>query len=265
LDITPFSKNAMFNMLTKGNNWDVYAKTIFGRNKGLGRKLREVCPEIDGGLSYESCVTEAHTRGFQCLKDVEDHPRYQVCTHKPIVKKFLREFLVTDMEHQKELLSCLSTTTKYDEINLKRGVIDGSRLGPDDDLSDEVANKEIERPHLKLGRFGYNVEVSANTRQCFYKLRAKVQECSEMAKQCPKFRQCYEHPTIKTLKAQKHISQAKYVKIMDMCLQGTRVPETGIFDDVIGTTGIRDEIIPGVKDIQDIIYQGDRFVQDLAF
>jgi len=253
----------LLNQLTSGNSWDTYAKTIIGRNKGLGHKLREVCPEVDGGLSYTSCVTEAHVRGFQCLKDVEDHPRFQVCTQKPIIKKVQQEFLVADMQWHKEILKCLSQPTQFDTIKLQQGIIDGSRLGPDDDLSDEVANKEIPRPHLKVDRFGYNVEVGANTRQCFYKMRSKVSECSELAKQCPKFRQCYEHPTIKSLKVHKHLAQAKYVKVMDMCLQGaqqlTGITGSGIVDESafinggIDSTGIwqRNNVLPEADLVQD--------------
>jgi len=224
MDFTPYSRSAAWDLLTRSgvNKLDIYAKIMLGSKTGLGRKLREVCPEVDGGISIVSCLIDAHSKGFECLKNVETHPRYHTCTRKPIIKRALRDFYVNDFNFHKELVKCLSTTTETDRINEANGIVDyasvkAARSSEIDDIQDE-----------KMKPLTYDVDRKADTRQCFYKLRSKVARCHEVASRCPKFRRCYEHPTIKTLKVVKDRLQTRYVHLMDKCLDGDSLRE---FDD----------------------------------
>jgi len=235
--VTPFSQAALFNLLTRGGigKLDLYSKLILGHGTGLSRKMREVCPEVDGGLSYVSCLTDAHSKTFRCLKSVQEHPRFLQCSHKPIIKKVMRDWYVHDYNWHKELVSCLATTTYADKLKEKLGnVVPPVPLDNDmDDITDELIPTTGIQQQLP-----YNVEFGVNTRQCFYKLRSTVTRCNELASQCPKFRKCYVHPTIKTLEARKHVKQAKFVKLLDSCLNGAFIPE----DVVVGPTADIDPI-----------------------
>jgi len=241
--VTPYSQAALFNLLTRGGigKLDLYSKLILGRGTGLSHKMREVCPEVDGGLSYVSCLTDAHSKTFRCLKSVQEHPRFLQCSHKPIIKKVMRDWYVHDYNWHKELVNCLSTTTFADKLKEKMGnVVPPVPLDNEmEDITDELVPT--------TGQLPYNVEFGVNTRQCFYKLRSTVNRCNELASQCPKFRKCYVHPTIKTLEARKHVKQAKFVKLLDSCLNGVMIPDdifvgptadidpidTSIFSDII--------------------------------
>jgi hypothetical protein len=227
---TPYSKAALFHQLTKegGLKFDLYAKVLLGGKNGLNRKLKEVCPEVDGGLSYASCLTDAHSKTFQCMKKVEDHPRHKVCVHQPIIKKALRDWFNHDITYHKELTNCLSTNNIADQ--LLQGRIAGNGISKVDSIEKDLKDEIIDSGDAVDGPVGYDVELGANTKQCFYKLRKTIAKCNQLAVQCPKFRKCYLHPTIKLLGAQKQIYQAKYVQLMDKCLTGESQQQgTGIF------------------------------------
>jgi hypothetical protein len=224
---TPYSQAALFNMITRGGvgKMDLYSKLILGRTTGLSRKMKEVCPEIDGGLSYVSCLTDAHSKTFRCLKGIESHPRFATCTHKPVIKKAMRDWYVTDFGFHKEVVKCLSTTTYTDKTIEKLSGVPQLPMETELDFIESSSTEEFN------SKSTYNVDFGVGTKQCFYKLRKETSKCQEAASRCPKFNKCYIHPIIKTMEYRKHAKQAKFVKMLDSCLAGAIIP-----DEVVPST-----------------------------
>jgi len=231
-NVTPYSQAALFNLITRGGvgKLDLYSKLILGRSTGLNRRMREVCPEVDGGLSYVSCLTDAHSKTFRCLKGIENHPRFATCTHKPIVKKAMRDWYVHDYNWHKEVVKCLATTTYQDKITEK--LMGVPQLPSETEIDLDSSSSSEDQP-FGGSKTTYNVEFGAGTKHCFYKLRRETSKCHESANLCPKFKKCYMHPIIKTLEYRKHSKQAKFVKLLDSCLGGAIIPEDIVPEDTI--------------------------------
>jgi len=185
----------------------------------LNRKLHQECPEVDGGISYLSCLLDAKSMGSQCFKMIEDHPQFHQCKRHPIIKRAVRDSFIIETEYVKRLVQCMTTPSPIDDIVANN---EFDSLPISGGINENIKSIEDLEPMA-----GYDVDVVTTERQCVWKIRSKLNKCDLVALRCPKFKKCYFHPVVKTLLLQRKIVHQKLAHVVDRCLQGSLTPFTG--------------------------------------
>jgi hypothetical protein len=190
----------------------------------------KVCPEVDGGISLVSCIADSHAEGFKCLKQIEEHPRYQMCLAKPSIKKTLKDWHVTALTWHKELLKC--TTVRSTGIDQGEPIVDVPIV--DVPEINDPFNTPFGMPFEQQTEFGLGGRVNPTMNQwnqerlpvqgtstCIRHIRGSINQCTVQAMQCPIFMQCHESMPIKQLKNKTEILQGRFVRMVEKCVQGT--------------------------------------------
>jgi len=192
-----------------------------------------VCPEVDGGINLVSCIADSHAEGYQCLKQVEELPHYQMCLAKPSIKKALKDWHVTALTWHKELIKC--TTTRSTGLGGQEPIVDVPIVDNEEFEPTFSSIHDQEQwtntwggihgsgfsprvsPFLPQGMIGGN----QGTGSCIRHIRGSINQCTVQALQCPIFMQCHELMPIKQLKNKTELLQGRFVRLVEKCVQGT--------------------------------------------
>jgi hypothetical protein len=188
----------------------------------------KVCPEVDGGINLVSCIADSHAEGFKCLKQIVEHPRYQICLAKPSIKKTLKDWHVTALTWHKELLKC--TTVRSTGIDQGEPIVDVPIV--DVPEINDPFNTPYGMPFEQQTEFGLGFSPRVGnqwnqvlpvqgTSTCIRHIRGSINQCTVQAMQCPIFMQCHETMPIKQLKNKTEILQGRFVRMVEKCVQGT--------------------------------------------
>jgi len=202
----------------------------FGGINRMGGEIKEVnvCPEVDGGINLVSCIADSHAEGFQCLKQIEEEPRYQMCLAKPSIKKALKDWHVTALTWHKELLKCTTVRSTGEPIMqepiIDVPIVDVPEIDPiGGGIYDEFTMGFSPRmtPFSPFVNTPFLNTPHQGTSQCIRHIRGSINQCTVQALQCPTFLQCHEAMPIKQLQNKTHILQSRFVRLVEKCVQGT--------------------------------------------